>query len=127
MNGSQSGWRWIGAAELAVVAGLLVASPQGWPATWRVRNAPGITSPEIAPWVGEVVRCFERLKITDFRVAGRLRTERDLQPLVVAAWPVEVSNRSPVVVVSTADLSTLPCHVEILCPGQEAAVAACAP
>ncbi len=116
------------AAALALGVGLAVLGGPERRAAWALRNRPGITSPAVDPWVRQAVTCLERFGARSFSVEGRLASEYGTyQPIVVAAWPIEVSRRAPLRVVAADELGALGCRPAALCRAGEAAVVACAP
>jgi hypothetical protein len=125
----RSGW----APAVAVLAvGLLVTGlvwrQNRWGVEGEVRRRHGMTSPVVPAWVRSAVHCLEGLEARSFRAAGRIATDyQRFQPLAVAAWPLEVENRSPLVVVAADELGALPCAARVLCQGEGVAVAACPP
>lgn len=122
---------WVPAVAL-LAAGLLVTGlvwrKERWGLEGPARRSRGTTSPAVPAWVRSAVGCLEGLPARDFRAAGSVAADyRRYQPLAVAAWPIEVRDRSPLAVVAADELPALPCAARVLCQQEGVAVAACPP
>jgi hypothetical protein len=125
----RNGWA---PAVAVLAAGFLVTGlvwrQNRWEVGGAARHAPGTTSPAVPALVRSAVLCLQRLDARTFRVAGHLAADyQQYQPLVVAAWPIQVDERSPLVVVAAWEVATLPCRAEVRCHGEGVTVAACPP
>lgn len=110
----------------ALVVALLALLGVAFQGQWVRMNVPGASSPVVPAMVLEVARCLEREGVRDFRVAGSLREDAEAyQRLVEVAWPVEVSDGSPVLVVRSQELHALCRGARTLCRVREVTVAAC--